>query len=51
MFQRSHSSPRFSALCVSSHRLAYSEPVMRLTVVAVALVFFGLLMAIGDLLN
>ncbi len=32
-------------------RLAYSEPVMRLTVVAAALVFFGLLMAIGELLN
>ena len=32
-------------------RLAYSEPVIRLTVVAAALVFFGLLMAIGGLLN
>ncbi len=32
-------------------RLAYSEPVLRLTVVAAALVFFGLLLAIGELLN
>jgi len=32
-------------------RLAYSEPVLRLVVVAAALVFFGLLIAIGDLWN
>ncbi len=32
-------------------RLAFSEPAMRLTVVAAAVVFFGLLMAIGGLLN
>ncbi len=38
----------------ASHRLArmaHSEPVMRPAVVAAALVFFGPLMAIGDLLN
>ena len=32
-------------------RLAYSEPVIRLTVVAAALVFFGLLLAAGELLT
>ena len=33
----------------ASHRLAYSEAVMRLTAVDVALVFFGLMLAIGGL--